>query len=57
MIAPRLADAAEDEPAAEERMERMSYDNSPVRTVAVGRSRRLGRTPWPKAGLEPTNSR
>ena len=38
MIAPRLADAAEHEPAAEERMERMSYDNRPVRTVAFGRS-------------------
>jgi len=38
VITPRLADTTKDEPLAEQRMERMSDENSPVLTVAIGRS-------------------
>lgn len=36
MIAPGLADTAEQEPLADQRMERMSHNNSPVLTIAFG---------------------
>jgi hypothetical protein len=38
VIAPRLADAAEHESPPDQRMERMSHDNSPILTVALRRS-------------------
>jgi hypothetical protein len=38
VIAPRLADTTEDEPLAAQRMKRMGDKNSPVLTIAIGRS-------------------
>ncbi len=38
VITPGLADTTEDEPLAAQRMERMGYKDSPVLTIAIGRS-------------------
>jgi hypothetical protein len=38
VITPGLADTTEDEPLAAQRMERMGDNNSPVLTIAFGRS-------------------